>query len=87
MAKKSASKVETAPALTPVDELGYEAAIAELEGIVQGIEGGELALEDAMRNHSRGRALVQRCRMILDAAEQELEEAAVEDLPDTSEEG
>ena len=77
-----AKKTESGDMPTPVDDLGYEAAIAELEGIVRGIESGELPLERAMASHTRGRALVQRCRTILDAAEQELEAVAVEDLPD-----
>jgi len=77
-----AKKAESAGTLKPVGDLGYEAAITELEGIVRGIESGELPLESAMASHTRGRALVQRCRTILDAAEQELESVAVEDLPD-----
>ncbi len=73
-------------AAPPVDDLGYEAAMEELEAIVATIESGEMTLEAAMAGHSRGRALVQRCRSILDAAEQELEEAAVEDLAEAGEE-
>ena len=66
----------------PVDELTFEAAVAELESIVEHIESGELPLEASMTRHRRGRQLLQRCRGILDVAEQELEKAAVEDLPD-----
>lgn len=65
----------------PVDGLTFEAALAELELIVEHIESGELALEASMSRHRRGRALLQRCRAILDVAEQELERAQVEDLP------
>lgn len=68
---------------TPVDQLTFEAAVAELESIVEHIESGELPLEASMTRHRRGRALLQRCRAILKIAEQELEQTAVEDLPDT----
>jgi exonuclease VII small subunit len=37
-----------------------------------------------MQHHRRGRALLQRCGALLDAAQHELEEAAVEDLPDAA---
>jgi exodeoxyribonuclease VII small subunit len=68
----------------PVDDLSFEAAVAELESIVEHIEAGELPLEVSMQRHRRGRALVQRCRSMLEVAETELEQAAVEDLPDSS---
>ena len=66
--------------LTPVDELTYEAAVAELEAIVADIESGEQPLEATMAAHTRGRALVQRCRAVLDTAEQHLKEVAVDEL-------
>lgn len=67
-----------------VDTLGFEQAVAELEAIVSGIEAGEQSLETSMQHHRRGRALLQRCGALLDAAQHELEEAAVEDLPDAA---
>ena len=73
---------DTSDAPETVDDLTFEAAVAELESIVEHIESGELAIEASMSRHRRGRALLQRCRSILDVAEQELEQAALEDLPD-----
>jgi exodeoxyribonuclease VII small subunit len=53
-------------------ELSYEQAIAELEAINERIELGEIGLEESLVEFRRGMTLVQRCREILDVAEQEL---------------
>ena len=66
------------------EALSFEQALAELETIVAGIEAGEQSLETSMQHHRRGRALLHRCGALLDAAQQELEEAAVDDLPDAA---
>ncbi len=46
--------------------LSFEQAITELEAIVDGMEGGELSLQDALASYQRGAALVGRCRQSLD---------------------
>ena len=54
-------------------ELRFEDAMAELESIISNLDGGEIGLEEAMSTHRRGRALVSRCKEVLDAAAEELE--------------
>lgn len=55
----------------PVEELTYEEAFAELETIVDVLEGdaSRNPLDDAMSLFERGQALVQRCSELLDGAE------------------
>lgn len=55
-------------------EMSYEAAVEELESIVEKIEGGEIGLEESMGLYERGTRLVRRCREILSVAEQKLTE-------------
>ena len=61
MAKSSSPK--------PVEELTYEEAFAELERIVNTMEGEQNPLEEAMSLFERGQALVKRCGELLDGAE------------------
>jgi exodeoxyribonuclease VII small subunit len=56
----------------PVEQLTFEQAMAELEGLIERIEQGDMGLEDALAARKRGDLLVRRCRGILEAAEQEL---------------
>ena len=56
-----------------VDQLSFEAALAQLESIVDRLERGELALEDALRDFERGVALTRRCAAELDRAERRIE--------------
>jgi exodeoxyribonuclease VII small subunit len=51
-------------------ELGFEAALDELEKRVRKLEGGELPLEDALALYEEGVALAQRCQDQLEAAEE-----------------
>ena len=53
----------------PVDELAYEQAFAELEGIVSALETELRPLEEAMALFERGQALAKRCTGLLDKAE------------------
>lgn len=59
--------------------LSYEAAAEELETLIERIDEGEIALEEAMELHRRGQALVQRCRKLLDAADEELKQLSIDD--------
>ena len=54
--------------------LGYEEARDELVRIVQALEGGQAPLEDTLTMWERGEALATRCRSILDAATQRMEQ-------------
>jgi exodeoxyribonuclease VII small subunit len=55
------------------DELSFEAALERLEGIVDRLESGELALEDALKSFEEGVALSRRCAGQLEAAERRIE--------------
>lgn len=53
--------------------LSYEAAYEELTGLINQLESGDLALEDALALYERGRALAARCQRLLDEAELRLQ--------------
>ncbi|MER2554554.1 MAG: exodeoxyribonuclease VII small subunit [Thauera sp.] len=48
----------------------FEAAVAELEAIVQEMESGNLPLEDALARYQRGIGLLRHCQTTLGNAEQ-----------------
>lgn len=56
-----------------VENLNFEEAMQELELIVEKMESGELALEDALKRFERGIALARASREKLDAAQQRVE--------------
>ncbi len=49
--------------------LSFEDALAELERIVRGLEGGQQKLEDAITGYERGAALRRHCEQKLAEAE------------------
>jgi exodeoxyribonuclease VII small subunit len=53
----------------PLEELTYEQAFAQLEGIVSALEEEEQSLEKALSLYERGQALVRFCGDQLDRAE------------------
>ena len=53
----------------PVEELSYEEALVELEGIVEVLEGEQNPLEDSMKLFERGQALAAHCGAYLEAAQ------------------
>jgi exodeoxyribonuclease VII small subunit len=68
--------------LKPVEELSYENAFAELEGIVNQLEGEQPPLEDAIKLYERGQALTSRCADLLENAELKLQQLADKELGD-----
>lgn len=58
---------------TPVAELTFEAAMAELEKVVSRLETGDVALDDSIRLYERGAALRAHCEARLKAAEAKVE--------------
>ena len=48
----------------------FEAAVSELEAIVQEMESGNLPLEDALARYQRGVGLLRHCQATLGDAEQ-----------------
>ena len=57
------------PDLPPVEDMSFEAAMAELESIVRAREGGQAKLEEAMDSYARGTALRAHCEKKLAEAE------------------
>ena len=65
-----------------VSGLSFEDALAELEQIVRGLEGGQKKLEDAIACYERGAALRRHCEAKL--AEAEARVAAIVERADGS---
>jgi exodeoxyribonuclease VII small subunit len=55
----------------PVD---FESAVAQIEKIIERIESGEIGLEESIAQYEKGVGLIRRCRLVLDRAEQRVEE-------------
>ena len=53
-------------------KLGYEQAVAELEGLIGKMESGKLSLEDTLESYKRGAQLLKHCQGILDQVEQQV---------------
>jgi len=68
----------------PVEELTYEEAFAELETLVNALEGdaSRNPLEETMSLFERGQALVKRCSELLDGAELKVRELSSDQLSD-----
>lgn len=56
----------------PAEELRFGEALAELEGIVASLEGGQLDLEESLARYERGVALLRACRTKLADAQQKV---------------
>jgi exodeoxyribonuclease VII small subunit len=69
------------------ESMSFEQATEELESIIERIEQGEIGLEESLSERKRGERLIRRCRAILDAAEQELQHTAPEEMTTEGEEG
>ena len=54
------------------EELSFEQALEELDGLVRKMESGELGLDDSIAAYRRGAALARHCQTRLTAAEQEI---------------
>ena len=57
---------------TPVADMSFEAAMAELEQVVNQLERGEVALEDSIKLYERGAELKARCEAKLKEAEEKV---------------
>jgi exodeoxyribonuclease VII small subunit len=51
----------------------FEKALAELEGLVERLERGDLPLDEALQAFERGVALTRHCQACLQAAQQKVE--------------
>lgn len=62
---------------TAVEDMSFEAALAELEGIVSRLEQGQGTLEDAIDAYERGNDLKKHCQKKLDEARMRVEKIRV----------
>ena len=64
---------------SPADiaKMPFEAALAELESIVDKLEKGAVALEDSIKLYERGEALKAHCDQLLKNAEMRIEKIAL----------
>ncbi|MBU3695991.1 exodeoxyribonuclease VII small subunit [Dechloromonas sp.] len=58
--------------LSPIADMKFETALAELEDIVSRMEEGKLELDASIAAYQRGMALMQHCQGQLNAAESEI---------------
>ena len=56
----------------PITDMKFEAALAELEAIVHGMEDGKLDLEASIAAYRRGMELMKHCQRQLADAEQQV---------------
>ncbi len=73
-------KASTKKSEKPVEELTYEEALAELEGIVETLEGEQSQLDEAIKLFERGQALAARCGVLLEAAQLKVKQVAGDDV-------
>ena len=66
--------------IKPVEELFYEEALTELEGIVQSLENEQSPLEDSMKLFERGQALVTHCGVLLESAQLKVQKLVGESI-------
>jgi exodeoxyribonuclease VII small subunit len=57
---------------TPIADLKFETALAELEDIVSSMEGGKLELEASIAAYKRGMELMKHCQSQLTDAEAQI---------------
>jgi exodeoxyribonuclease VII small subunit len=63
-------RTRSAPAEPPLPS--YEQALAELEGLVQRMEAGQMPLEQLLDSYKRGAELLALCRSRLEAVEEQV---------------
>jgi exodeoxyribonuclease VII small subunit len=63
-------------------EPDFEQAIDQLEQIIDEVESGEVGLEQCLKHYEQGMKLVDRCRTILDQAEQRIAQLKPDDEGD-----
>ena len=59
-------------AAAPAEAATYELALAELEALVQAMEGGRMPLDQLLASYKRGAELLQQCRTRLQAVEDQV---------------
>lgn len=62
-----------------VEQLPFEAALGELESVVEKLEDGTLDLQQTVILYQRGRVLAARCQSLLDATELRIQQLVPDD--------
>ena len=57
--------------------MSFEDALAELEGIVRHLEGGQVKLDDAIQSYERGAQLKRHCEKKLNEAQQRVDRIVI----------
>lgn len=60
--------------MTKSQKLGFEEAVDQLERIIEGIESGDVGLEESIAQYEKGMKLINHCRTILDTAQTKIAE-------------
>lgn len=69
-----ASPKKAQPSFDDIKEMSFETALAELEGIVKRLEGGQGDLESSIVDYMRGNALKEHCANKLESAKLKISE-------------
>jgi len=72
MAKKDVKQDEQAL------DLSFEEAVEQVEAVIDGIENGEIGLEESIEQYERGMKLLTYCKTVLDRAEQRIAKLAAD---------
>lgn len=67
-----ANLLQTMKSASPKPPASFEAALQELERLVQTLESGGIPLEDSLKSYERGMALLKHCQETLAHAEQKI---------------
>jgi exodeoxyribonuclease VII small subunit len=60
-----------------IGAMSFEDALAELEGIVRRLEGGQVKLDDAIQSYERGAQLKRHCEKKLNEAQQRVDRIVI----------
>ncbi len=60
-----------------ISKLSFEEALDQLETIVNGLERGDVSLDDSINTYERGEALKEHCAKLLRVAEDKVEKIRV----------
>jgi exodeoxyribonuclease VII small subunit len=72
MAKSPSSTAAASASAAPALPASYEAALQELEGLVDSLESGQLPLDQLLTGYQRGAQLLKFCRDKLEAVETQI---------------
>ena len=62
---------------TDIAAMSFEDALAELEGIVRRLEGGQVKLDEAIQSYERGAQLKRHCEQKLNEAQQRVDRIVI----------